>query len=69
LQLENYEYLNFDIATIDEFPKLLIQNRNLIGLNVTIPYKQSIIPFLASLSNKAFKIGAVNTIKFNKKEI
>lgn len=60
-------YENFDIETIDEFPDILKKNSDLKGLNVTIPYKEVIIPFLDSMSEKAFKIGAVNVIRFTKK--
>lgn len=65
--LTDYSYENFDIQDITEFPAILKNNPNLKGLNVTIPYKESIIPFLDKLSDRAFKIGAVNTIKFTKK--
>ena len=41
--------------------------QDIVGLNVTIPYKESVIPFLDSLSKNALKIGAVNTIKITKK--
>lgn len=57
------EYLNFDIVTIDEFPGTIRQN-SINGLNVTIPYKEKIIPFLDRLDAHAEKIKAVNTIKF-----
>jgi shikimate dehydrogenase len=60
-------YENFDIPTIEEFPNVLKNNPDLKGLNVTIPYKEAIIPFLDTLSDKAFKIGAVNVIRFTKK--
>jgi shikimate dehydrogenase len=60
-------YENFDIPTIEEFPNTLINNPDLKGLNVTIPYKEAIIPYLDTLSEKAFKIGAVNVIRFTKK--
>jgi shikimate dehydrogenase len=62
--LENeYQYENFDIPSINDFPKILQNNPSLIGLNVTIPYKETIIPFLDELSENAKQIGAVNTIK------
>ena len=50
-------------SDIDEFPEILKKNPELIGLNVTIPYKETIIPFLDELSDNAKQIGAVNTIK------
>ena len=59
-------YENFDIAEIDHLTGLLKNNPDLKGLNVTIPYKEQIIPFLDKLSKKAALIGAVNTIKFTK---
>jgi shikimate dehydrogenase len=60
------EYQNFDLDKIELFPETLKQNQNLRGLNVTIPYKEMILPFLDSLSEKALKIGAVNVIRFKK---
>jgi shikimate dehydrogenase len=60
-------YENFDIPNIEEFPNVLKDNPDLKGLNVTIPYKEAIIPFLDTMSDKAFRIGAVNVIRFTKK--
>ena len=54
-----------ELETINEFPKLLEFNQKLVGLNVTIPYKQDVIPFLDELDSTAKEIGAVNTIKFS----
>ncbi len=65
--LENYSYQNFDIQEVIEFNNIIMQNPELKGLNVTIPYKETVIPFLDKLSKKAKKIGAVNTIRFTKK--
>lgn len=62
----NAEYLNFDIKSIAEFPGIL-QNQNVHGFNVTIPYKESIIPYLDELDENAEKIQAVNTIKVTEK--
>lgn len=56
-------YLNFAIEKIDEFPGLLKQHPYLAGLNVTIPYKQQIVPYLNELDTEASEIGAVNVIK------
>lgn len=62
----NAVYRAHPLASIDEFPALIKANPELVGLNVTIPYKEQIIPFLDSLDHTAEKIGAVNTIKINK---
>lgn len=58
-------YDNFDIQSINEFPEVLKNNPDLIGMNVTIPYKQDVIPFLNGLSDNVKEIGAVNTIKIS----
>ncbi|MFC6996120.1 shikimate dehydrogenase family protein [Rufibacter roseus] len=58
------KYLLFELDSIQEFPQLLKNNLNLRGLNVTIPYKETIIPFLDELEPAAARIGAVNVIKF-----
>jgi shikimate dehydrogenase len=60
-----FSYQNFDIQNIDEFTQILKNNPELIGLNVTIPYKETIIPYLDELSENAKQIGAVNTIKIS----
>ncbi|HEX8270154.1 MAG TPA: shikimate dehydrogenase [Flavobacterium sp.] len=67
LQLDNYEYRNFHIEDISKLEQLITDNPDLKGLNVTIPYKEAVIPLLGSLSDKAARIGAVNTIRFTKK--
>lgn len=56
-------YDNFPLTEINEF-KDLISNNDLTGLNVTIPYKQVVMPFLDSVEDEAAAIGAVNTIQF-----
>lgn len=65
-ELPHYDYVNFDLADVSEFPEIIRKNPNLAGLNVTIPYKEAIIPYLNKLSKKAAQIGAVNTIRFAK---
>ena len=64
---DNCEYLNFDIPKLEDFTSIIGNTKGLKGLNVTIPYKQSILPFLHKLSKNAAKIGAVNTITVSKK--
>jgi len=61
----NAEYKNFDISAIDKFNEIIKENV-ISGLNVTIPYKEAIIPYLDHLNPHAEKIEAVNTIKFEK---
>ena len=56
-------YENFDLQEINEFPQVIKSNPEIKGLNVTIPYKQAILPFLDTLDPIAKDIGAVNTIK------
>ena len=56
-------YENFEIPTIDELPEIIARNPELRGLNVTIPYKEKVIPFLDSISPEARAIGAVNVIR------
>lgn len=57
-------YQLYSLETIDEFNHLIGDFTEFSGLNVTIPYKTSVIPFLDDLDQAAKKIGAVNTIKF-----
>ena len=61
--IQNASYSNLPLESIDEF-KSLIKKKTFSGLNITIPYKTSIIPFLDELSEEAKSIGAVNTIHF-----
>lgn len=62
---EAFSYENFDIQNINEFDSILKKNPELLGINVTIPYKEVVIPFLDELSEDAEAIGAVNTIKIS----
>jgi shikimate dehydrogenase len=62
LNLKKYSYLNFDLKDLSHF-KALFKKHRISGLNVTIPYKQEVLPFLDDLSGVAKSIGAVNTIK------
>lgn len=57
------EYINFDIPSIDNFIAVVDSNPELRGLNVTIPYKEKVMPFLDYISPEARAIGAVNVIK------
>lgn len=64
--LDNYTYTNFDIDSISQLPEILEKTKRLKGLNVTIPYKEDVIPLLDSVSKTASIIGAVNTIVISK---
>ena len=62
------EYKKYEIQSIEEVKELLSQKN--AGYNVTIPYKESILPFLDEIDPTAKEIGAVNTIVFkNNKSI
>jgi shikimate dehydrogenase len=52
-------YENFEIDNISKFTEIIINNPELVGLNVTIPYKELVIPFLDELNESAREIGAV----------
>lgn len=56
------EYLSFPISDISELTALLHQHPQLRGLNVTIPYKQQVIPLLSEVTPQAAAVGAVNCI-------
>lgn len=56
------QYINYELESIDQLADLL-NNPLLVGLNVTIPYKQAVLPYLNRISPEAMAIGAVNTIR------
>ena len=59
-------YVNFDLPSLARFPEIL-QTKGLSGMNVTIPYKEEVIPYLDQLDPVAAAIGAVNTIAIGPK--
>ncbi|HEY9114987.1 MAG TPA: shikimate dehydrogenase [Bacteroidales bacterium] len=61
-------YSIFELSEIADFQKLVKDNPDISGLNVTIPYKKEIVPFLTELDPLAYQIGSVNTIQFIRKE-
>lgn len=63
----NYNYKNFDIENISEIEEIF-EIKNLAGLNITIPYKEKVIPYLNELTATAQQIGAVNTVVFKNKK-
>jgi shikimate dehydrogenase len=62
------QYRLFALNSVREFPDLINEYPNLEGLNVTIPYKKQIIPYLDRLEGEAKEIGAVNTLVFHKRQ-
>lgn len=65
---DNCEYENFDIQNLEQFKEIIKTSKGLVGLNVTIPFKEEIIPYLDKISKNAKKIGAVNCITISKKK-
>lgn len=60
--ITNCQYLNFEIDDISNVKKLIPEN-DILGLNITVPYKTSIIPYLDGVSDESKEINAVNTVK------
>lgn len=58
------QYLNFEIPDIGDLMEVVAEYPDLSGLNVTIPYKQQVIPYMDEMDEDAAAIGAVNVIKF-----
>jgi shikimate dehydrogenase len=61
--IQDSKYINFSIESIEMLPEIIKGNSGLTGLNVTIPYKQKVIPYLDEIDQTAMKVNAVNTIK------
>ena len=59
----NYSYQNIEIENISDIIPFVKENKDLKGFNVTVPYKEEIIPYLDYLDDTAKEVGAVNTVK------
>lgn len=59
------EYRNFELPDVGDLMELIAEYPELSGLNVTIPYKESVIPYMDALDPVAREIGAVNVIKID----
>ena len=59
----NYSYQNIEIQNIENIIPYIKEHKNLKGFNVTVPYKEEIIPFLDDIDITAKEVGAVNTVK------
>ena len=59
------EYLNFELKELSMLPSKLLEHPNLVGFNITIPYKEAILPYLDRCDPDAAAIQAVNTVKID----
>jgi shikimate dehydrogenase len=59
-------YENYELKSITQFPEVIRDNPELTGLNVTIPYKELVIPYLDELDPAAEAVGAVNTVRIER---
>lgn len=64
----NAKYNKFEIQSIDALNDILDSNPDLAGLNVTLPHKEAVLPFLTDINEEAKAIGAVNVIKISQDE-
>ncbi|MFC4870483.1 shikimate dehydrogenase family protein [Negadavirga shengliensis] len=63
------QYELYEIPEINQLPGLIASEKDLVGLNVTIPYKEKVIPFLDRLDPSCRAIGAVNCIKIREGQL
>ena len=61
-----FSYQNFELQNVDEISQLIEFNQALVGLNITVPFKESVIPFLHVLDKNSLEIGAINCIKIRR---
>ncbi|MFR9649699.1 MAG: shikimate dehydrogenase [Rikenellaceae bacterium] len=61
--IEGCSYSLFELADISEVERMISENPELEGFNITIPYKRDIMPYLTALSTEAQSVGAVNCVK------
>ena len=59
----DYSYQNIEIQNIEDIIPYIKEHKNLKGFNVTVPYKEEILPFLDETDITAKEVGAVNTVK------
>ena len=65
-RIADCSYANYPIENIGLLPQLIAGNADLAGLNVTIPYKEQVIPYLDEVDDEIALIGAVNTLKITR---
>ncbi len=64
--IPGFEYRNFPLQDVHELKSLIEEKEDLIGLNVTIPHKEMVMPLLDEIDPEAAEIGAVNTIRITR---
>ncbi|UOQ53420.1 shikimate dehydrogenase family protein [Hymenobacter cellulosivorans] len=64
LGLDDCQYNLFELGSIKDLLQLCDQQPDLQGLNVTIPFKEQVWPYLDEVAPSAARIGAVNVIEF-----
>ena len=64
----DYSYQNIELENISDIIPFIKENKNLKGFNVTVPYKEEIIPYLDELDEHAKAMGAVNVVKVGTRE-
>ncbi len=65
-EIDNVDFLNFELENLNGLCGLIEENSYLEGLTVTIPYKEAILSFMNEISDEVQKIGAMNVIKINR---
>ena len=60
--IKDWQYQNFELSKITDFPDLLKNEPNLVGLNVTIPFKEQVLSYVDIMSETVQQIGAANTL-------
>jgi shikimate dehydrogenase len=66
LGLQDHSYVNFDVPKIEDIKTIVETTPDLVGFNITIPYKEAIFPYLTEIDSKAQAIGAINVVKVQK---
>lgn len=64
-KINDCQYNLYDIDNVNKVVDIIQNTKNLVGLNVTIPYKETIIELIDEIEENATKIGAINTVKIN----
>ncbi len=65
-KISGCSYENFPIRSLEEFPELIRKNKDLYGLNVTIPYKTEILKYVNFAEDVVDQVGAANVLKIRR---